>query len=482
MIDGPDSLQKTPSTVHRKDNDKWLLYALLLVISLAPLPLGSNRPLPAAILVFCLATLLAVWATMFMMSKTSLNSHYKALTVPALLFGIVCIWIAIQWAPLGLAISDPIWIEASKQLGMELTPRLTVNPQATLTGLSHLLAYGIVFWLSFHLAHTSTRAWLTIRILAFVGAIYATYGIIVFISGNAWILIYPKWAYQDSLTSVFVNRNSYATFAGLSLLCAVTMTLARIEDFLVLKHNWRSKTLFIAEELFSKSAWKLYTVIAIAISLTLSGSRAGITSSFLGLLSIVVIFFLQNKIRRQTQIWFAVGGVASILLLAFVVGGTLLKQRLELNHLESSLSIRTDMYAKTIDAITTAPLTGTGFGTYSDVITAYKSGGKNSALEMWDKAHNTYLENALELGLPGAILLNLSIIWLAAYCVRGARTRRQNKLLPALGVGTSILVGCHSLVDFSLQIPAVAVLYAAILGVATAQSWRSSANTNPADR
>ena len=467
-------MQNIASTSRPTDNDKWLFYALLLVTSLAPLPFGSNRPLSAAILVFCLAILLATWAVMFMGSKTSLHDRFDALKIPALLYGAVCIWIIIQWAPLNTRFADPIWIETSKQLGIELSQRLTVNPYATLTGLSHLLAYAGVFWLSFHLARTSQRAWLAIRVLSTVGAIYATYGIIVFISGNNWILIYPKWAYQDSLTSVFVNRNSYATFAGLSLLCAVTATLARIEDFLSLKHNWRSKLLFIAEELFSKSAWKLYTLIVLAVSLILSGSRAGIASSFLGLLVVVAIFFLQNRIRRQTQIWFATASIVSIFLFTLVVSGSLLKQRFELNDLESSFSIRADMYEKTIDAIAAAPLTGTGFGTYADVIPAYKSGGKNAALEMWDKAHNTYLENALELGLPAAIFLNLSIFWLAAYCINGSRTRRRNKLLPTLGVGATILVGCHALVDFSLQIPAVAVLYACIIGVATAQSWRTS--------
>jgi hypothetical protein len=34
-------------------------------------------------------------------------------------------------------------------------------------------------------------------------------------------------------------------------------------------------------------------------------------------------------------------------------------------------------------------------------------------------------------------------------------------------------VGMHALVDFSLQVPAVATTYAALLGIGVAQSYRS---------
>ena len=39
---------------------------------------------------------------------------------------------------------------------------------------------------------------------------------------------------------------------------------------------------------------------------------------------------------------------------------------------------------------------------------------------------------------------------------------------------TLALVGLHALVDFSLQIPAVAILYACILGIGCAQASSSS--------
>ncbi|MFC1606252.1 O-antigen ligase domain-containing protein, partial [Pseudomonadota bacterium] len=91
----------------------------------------------------------------------------------------------------------------------------------------------------------------------------------------------------------------------------------------------------------------------------------------------------------------------------------------------------------------------------------------------YDRAHNTWLENAFELGLPAALALFLALIGLALTCLRGVRRRHRDWVFPATGVAASVLVGIHATVDFSLQLPAVAMLYAAIMGVACAQSYSS---------
>lgn len=41
--------------------ERWLFAGLLAIVALAPLPLGSNRPLPMAILCLCAGLLLISW-------------------------------------------------------------------------------------------------------------------------------------------------------------------------------------------------------------------------------------------------------------------------------------------------------------------------------------------------------------------------------------------------------------------------------------
>ncbi|MEE8430492.1 MAG: prepilin-type N-terminal cleavage/methylation domain-containing protein [Candidatus Desulfatibia sp.] len=68
------------------------------------------------------------------------------------------------------------------------------------------------------------------------------------------------------------------------------------------------------------------------------------------------------------------------------------------------------------------------------------------------------------------------ITGLGLTCVFGIRRRQRDWVYPSVGVAATILVVIHSLVDFSLQIPAVAITYACIMGVACAQSYSSRQN------
>jgi O-antigen ligase len=93
-------------------------------------------------------------------------------------------------------------------------------------------------------------------------------------------------------------------------------------------------------------------------------------------------------------------------------------------------------------------------------------------------AHNTYLEHLVELGVP-ATLFYAGPLLLFGYCLRGLFVRRRDQLFPLVAVGATVLVALHALVDFSLQIPAVAVTYAALLGIGVAQATPSAKRSPP---
>ena len=74
------------------------------------------------------------------------------------------------------------------------------------------------------------------------------------------------------------------------------------------------------------------------------------------------------------------------------------------------------------------------------------------------------------MGLPATVLMVGTLLGLGGVCFIGVRRRRHNQSFPAAGVAAGVLVAGHSIVDFSLQIPAVSVVFAAMLGAACAQS------------
>ena len=129
-------------------------------------------------------------------------------------------------------------------------------------------------------------------------------------------------------------------------------------------------------------------------------------------------------------------------------------------------------YAATLRAIADAPWLGTGLGTFRDVFEAYQPA---DLPKTWYHAHNSYLENALELGIPAAVLLALAPALAAVRCWQGVRTRRRDHHYAALGVAATVLVGLHAMLDFSLELAGVTVPYAVLLGVGLAQAYPTQA-------
>ena len=130
------------------------------------------------------------------------------------------------------------------------------------------------------------------------------------------------------------------------------------------------------------------------------------------------------------------------------------------------------VYTITLRSIFYAPLLGYGYGTFADVFPMFRdqsvgTGGK------WQMAHNTYLEVFQGLGLVFGAMLLASVVMLVWRCVKGATTRQMNETLPCVAASVAFLLGVHSLIDFSLQMQAIAVTFMALLGAGVAQSESS---------
>lgn len=452
--------------------ENGLFRAVMALVALAPLPLASNRPLPAAIL--ALATGLLLLAYGFQRTG-SLKAAVPAqwLRLPLMLYGAVCLWIAVQAMPLpGFAAAfwaDPIWAEAAKALGRDLTGHISVNPNETLNGLMRLLTYAAIFWLTLQLTRHPHRAHAARQAVIWIGFAYAIYGLLIFYTGNDWILLWRKWAYHDALTSTFVNRNSYATFAGLCLLCALAPVAEFIRQEMRGSSPLRIRFIRTLERLFLSFKANLLVSMVLLAALLSTASRAGVAVTGLAVLLLIQISGGKRSSRSLRSL-ILLAGLAGLIIIGMLAGGN----RLAARYMNEGISIDDDnrgaVYMTVLSAIQSTPWTGTGFGTFSDVFPAYRN-GERIHTHLWDKAHNTYLENALELGLPAASALVLAIALLAWRCGAGMLGRRKDAGFAATGLAASVLVGLHSLVDFSLQIPAVSILYAFILGMAVSQSW-----------
>src|SRR5260370_7529628 len=108
------------------------------------------------------------------------------------------------------------------------------------------------------------------------------------------------------------------------------------------------------------------------------------------------------------------------------------------------------------------PVLGYGYGTFVDVLPLYRD-RSIGVVGVWGQAHNTYLEVFQGLGLVFGTLLIATVVLLAQRCALGSMRRQENAMVPAVAAGVACLVGIHSLVDFSLQMQAVALTFMAVL-------------------
>lgn len=415
----------------------------------APLPLGSNRPVAWTLLALVVGLLCLTWPLVVRRERDTPILSVRPLAVPLALFGSALAWALIQTIP-GLPADwhHPLWREVATALApdREIAGRIGLSPSAAITGILRLLCYAGVLWLAFLHAGSRRRAWRLVDLLAMAGAAYALYGLGIQITGARSILWMEKWAYQDVLTSTFVNRNSYATFAGLGILCAVTVVLRRLSD---------EEGVIRPLRRFDRTAG-LYALggLIMVLALAATESRGGMLATAAGLAAYPVLLGLARlrpRSRLMLGLALGMGAVGLMMVLTGIVPATP----------AGDIADRQRLYHFVAGLIAERPWLGHGLGSFPAIMAMART---PDIPQVWTEAHQTYLELALELGIPAACLLLLAVLFLVAHCLRGDDRRPSDRLLRALALSATLLVAIHATVDFSMQIPAVAVTWAAIIG------------------
>jgi len=446
----------------------FFLWTLIVIVAIAPLPLGSNRPLGWSLLSLEVGLLLGLWALHHLWTGQSLAVPIRRVRVPLILFSVTCLWVLVQLIPgIPLGLAHPAWTEVSNFFGEEIPGRITIDPDWTATILMRWLTYAGVFWLSLQLCRDRTAANTALKAFVFISAVYALYGLVALLGAGDTILLYDKWTGKGSLSSTFVNRNSYATFAGLGLISTVALIAAAGKPLAEHAPKLRDRFFEFLSHSLATNSLLFLALFLIASALLLTGSRAGALSA--AATCCLLVWQLARGGKKNTGLH--AGRTALVLIVGGIVviaSGGLLGDRLA----GEGDPMRLEVHQQTVDALEDHAVLGSGLGSFPEIFPLYRRDGTLRQAFV-EKAHNSYLENMLELGLPAATSLFLALGGLTWMCWRGWIERVRDRHFALLGVSTSVLVGLHSLVDFSLQIPAVTVSYMYLMGIAAAQSFSS---------
>lgn len=449
-----------------------VFWGLVTLVVLSPLPLASNRPVPWSALGLCTGILLVLWSIGAVRRRTHGARAADRFFLPAAAIFLIALgWMLWQsLGPLPIEWQPEPMRRAAGLLGNSPSAGIGLDTGAAWHVLMRLATYGGVFLLAWEFGRNRDRAQALLIAVVLAGVGYAVYGLVIHLGQYEMVLWYPKNAYGDGLTSTFINRNSYATYAAIGLVCALSLMFSEWRQRLDRSRRMsRSEPGSVAQG--RDIGIGLLTVAAglIATALVLTGSRGGFYGLAFTLIICVVLLGFARLLRgRQLLGVVALGMLAGAALLLSVGGG--LAGRLESGTASVEAS-RGEIFRPTMEAIRQRPLTGYGAGSFQGVFEAVNTGELYRQGYVIDKAHNTYLELALEAGIPAMAAMVASVFSFVALCAL-ALLRRKGIRFALAGIAASTMVGIHALVDFSLQMPAVAVTYAAVLGLCAAQCLR----------
>ena len=452
---------------------KWpnalVFHALVALILLAPLPLGAYPQWAWSAMAVACGGLLYIWGLLVLSRRLAFNAPPAFLLWSAAALGLAMLWGLLQTtALLPEDWRHPIWRDAAAALETPLRGAVSLDPVAGRDSVLRMAAYAAIFWLAFQCGRDSRRASLALRALAAGAACYALIGLGVLFSGAEKVLWLDKSHYPGAASGTFVNPNHFGAHCGLGLLCATTLLLRRLSPGWASRIGFRERLRFLLVEFMPRNALMLAASLLLAAALALSLSRGAAAATALALLALMLLLALRRGLSVR-QLLPRLFGAALAGVLVLLLAGQALERKLW--ETGPDFASRAEIYTQTLAAIRERPLLGTGLGSFEAVYRSHRTAEIRPGARM---AHNDYLELALELGIPAAALLVSSVLVLAAGCARGVWARRRDYEFPAAGVAACILMGAHSLVDFSLQIPAVAAAFSLVLGIATAQTQPKS--------
>lgn len=457
---------------------RWFGAASLLLvcfsIAFAPFPFGSVGigAITLLVMVLGLAAILAA-------------TQPAGVSQSRLLFGwagLLCCWssvIALQifsvpW--LGGALDDPIWKETSRLLGVDIPGSPSaLRMQPILAAGPSLIAF-LASACGIMLGSSVRQGKLILKAFAWSGLAYAVFAIAAHTVDPTKILGYSKQQYIGELTGTFYNRNTAAIFFGCCGAAWLALMLEQIRRRVGSALDWATLRLIFRRRL---ALFHAAAIVLCLVAMFMTRSRAGSVTALIGWLAVGCCYYYRT-FRSPRAVLSAVCGAVfgGAIVIQFLGGG--LVERLGVEGVSDEG--RWYAYRSTWQMIASSPWLGKGLGSFAWTFPAYRS-PEVSSWGVWDRAHNTLLEIAAESGVPMALLIVAVWILLSVLLLRQIGRRTGDLATRSAALGTFVAGSLHSLVDFSLQIPAFSLVFFILLGVGLARPrMRSEASLSTLEK
>jgi O-antigen ligase len=450
--------------VTRTQSNRISSIILFIVVAMASLPYGSQDP--ATISFWCVVLGIAL---IFSNPRGLDRRHLLLLGLAGVVIGAYAVVLHEQLAlhP-WFASANSLWTTTSALLHESLESSVSIARNQPFYSLGAPLVAMLSLICSLVVCTNRDRARQLLQVIAWSGVAYAFYGILAHLFDPTHILLREKQAYLAVLTATFINRNAAGVYFGsCSVIWLVLLSEGIRRHLPPGKIEWRK----LANRMLSKTQRDVlvsFSMLFVCLAaMFMTGSRAGVVLSLLALVVVFTLYFRRDLPARSGMIA-SITACGAIALVLLQIMGAGVSGRFDAEGLAAGGRLAT--YRSTLQMIADHPWFGTGQGTFVWSYPAYRS-ADISLWGTWDRAHNTILEIAADLGLPLAGLVIVAWIVVLVVLIRGVRVRDRGLAVPVAALAVAILALLHSLIDFSLQIPGYAIVVFALIGAGLAQSY-----------
>ncbi len=313
---------------------------------------------------------------------------------------------------------------------------LSVYPYATILELLKIVSYFGIFVFIINKIETKGQCDLILNTIIVLGTCISIFAFI-----QRYILIR-----QSSVGGPFFNRNNFAGYINM----IIPLTLGY----------------FLYEKSLNKKTMYGFCIVIMSLALFLSLSRAGILVYIFGLIFVWLFSRTKDTLKEKSGI-LTIWIIVIILSFFFFVDTKVVWGALSSLFKKETLVILGHGYSwgDIMRIWKDFPLFGTGLATFANMSGVYKSTADQN---LFIYAHNDYLQFLSETGLAGGVLIFLFFMQYFRFLLKAWMQRRDTySVCMVFGAMASLFVMlAYSFLDFNLHIPANALLFSVIMGLA----------------
>ena len=242
-------------------------------------------------------------------------------------------------------------------------------------------------------------------------------------------LLYPENPMPGVLFGTFANRNSTGLFLVTCLILAILLPSLRSERWFL--------------------SLRVSTAAVLAVAVVLTNSRSSMALMAIPFFLAALHWMLQRSIRlpKLHILWLGIGALAVIVATALaVLPGSRAEQAFD--RFAQIEDARTYIWEDTAYATQRYWPLGAGAGTFDEVFQTDES-LENLTERKPGRAHNDYLEVAVEAGLPGLLLIAGWLFFIAWLSVKARLS--PDRWIAWSGSAILLVIAAQSLVDYPLR-------------------------------